>query len=145
MKFDSIITSNHALKKNGYKMLRKLHKLEDKKGAREAYKAAYENTYFFVLACQDLARIIELEYGNDDIKWIRNFKMKSDSFIAYLNAAASVQKKIDKGILAGYLRAYTKFFNRVIEEHIVFHMTPEILALWNEKCLMAYIATWGIH
>ena len=37
MKFDLIITSNHSLKKNGYRIIRKLHKLEKKKGAERAY------------------------------------------------------------------------------------------------------------
>ncbi len=48
MKFDSILKSNHDLKKNGYKILRKLHKLEKKSGADRAYAIALEDSFFWV-------------------------------------------------------------------------------------------------
>ncbi len=37
MKIKSVVKTNKDLKKNGYKMIRKLHKMEKKKGAEKAY------------------------------------------------------------------------------------------------------------
>lgn len=56
MKFDSLLKSSHDLKKNGYKMVRKLHKLEGKNGADKAYSAVYQDTYFFFYAVGHLWR-----------------------------------------------------------------------------------------
>ena len=42
MKFKSVVKTNKDLKKNGYKMIRKLHKMEKKKGAEKAYLQVVE-------------------------------------------------------------------------------------------------------
>jgi hypothetical protein len=146
MKFNSIIKGNHCLKKNGYKIIKKLHKLERKKGAKRAYMAVVDDTYFFVLACRNLIELIEMEYKNyEDDKLIEEFKNKSDSFIKYLDYMAENRKLINKHVLASYLKAYTKFFNKIIKENYKFNFNQEMVEIWNQKCLMAYIATWGIH
>ena len=45
MKMKSVIKTNKDLKKNGYRIIRKLHKMEKTKGAKKAYKVVFEDTY----------------------------------------------------------------------------------------------------
>lgn len=138
MKFDSILKNSHDLKKNGYRIFRKLHKMEKCQGAERAYAAAIDDTYFFLVGCRTLIDIIRIEYSDMD-----KFLEKCDAFLMYLEAAALKKGKVDKTKLAGFLRSYTKFFNEIIDKKAKFTFTPEIVELWNTKCLMAYIATWG--
>ena len=138
MKINSILKSNHDLKKNGYKIIWKLHKMEKRHGAMQAYEAALEDTYFFIAGCRALIDIINIEYGE-----ISDFLDKSESFLAYLNKIALKKQKIDKRKLSSYLKTYTNFFNTLIDQKVKFEFTPKIAELWNQKCLMAYIATWG--
>lgn len=138
MKFDSILRSNHTLKKNGYRILRKLHKLESRNGAKRAYAAICRDTYFFVLSCRALVDIIEIEYPEEQF-----FRQKCESFLDYLESIASIRGRIDKSRLASFLRCYTDFFNRIIAEKHKFICDDNIVNLWNSKCLMAYIASWG--
>lgn len=138
MKFDSLLRSSHDLKKNGYKMVRKLHKLEDRKGACKAYSAVYQDTYFFLLCYRSLVKIIEEEYPNE-----LKFSNKCEAFISYLDSIAERKGLISKSYLAGFLRSYTQFFNEMIEKKVNFRINQELITLWNQKCLMAYIATWG--
>ena len=138
MKFDSVLKSNHDLKKNGYRLLRKLHKMETIKGAKRAYAAVFADTYYFVLGCRSLAEIIKSEYPKAIY-----FGQKCDSFLVYLEKRAETQSKIEKQVLAAFLRSYTRFFNQVIEEKHEFRFDSKLIELWNVRCLMAYIATWG--
>lgn len=144
MKLNSIISSNHSLKKNGYKLLCKLHKMEKKKGAQKAYSAALEDTYFFILYIESLMEIIDIEYDNPEKeKCIKKFKEKNKEFLNYICSISQKEQKINKRVLANYLKAYTRFFNKMIKTRYTYKLTDEILIIWNEKCLMAYIATWG--
>ena len=138
MKFDSTLRSNHTLKKNGYQILRKLHKLESRKGTKRAYAAICKDTYFFVLSCRALVDIIVIEYPEE-----QSFQHKCDSFLDYLESIASKRGRIDKSRLASFLRGYTNFFNRIIVEKHKFICDDNIVNLWSSKCLMAYIASWG--
>lgn len=138
MKFDSILRSNHDLKKNGYKIIRKLHKMENMKGANLAYSSSYADTYFFVLSCRTLASIIEQEYPE-----AQTFCNRCDSFVKYLDKRATLKGRLEKPVLAGFLHAYTVFFNRIIREKHKFVFDQAIRDMWNLKCLMAYIAAWG--
>ena len=142
MKISSVLKSNHDLKKNGYKILRKLHHLEKKKGKHRAYAVAVDDTYFFVLSCRALVDIIKEEYPQDQ-KFIIKFLRKCDTFLEYLNDVAGKKAKIDGTMLAGFLRAYTRFFNRIIKEKYMFRFNQQIVELWNTKCLMAFVATWS--
>lgn len=141
MKFESVLKSNHDLKKNGYKVLRKLHKLEKKNGTERAYATILGDSYGFVLSCKALVDILKEEYGNSDE--LSKFLCRCDSFISYLESISTEKSKIDKTILASFLRSYTRFFNRIIKEKYPFVYNQKIIELWNMKCLMAYIATWG--
>ena len=138
MKLKSILRSNHDLKKNGYKIIRKLHKLEKKDGSNRAYSSAFEDTYFFVLTCRELVEIIRKEYPDAEY-----FIVRCNTFLSYLDSIAAKKAKIEKSVLASFLRAYTRFFNNIIEEKHRFDFGTEILEKWNSKCLMAYIAAWG--
>ncbi|MBR1432258.1 MAG: hypothetical protein IJ784_01445 [Ruminiclostridium sp.] len=138
MKLKSILRSSHDLKKNGYKIIRKLHKLEHHKGANQAYSSVYEDSYFFILSVRALADIIKLEYP-----FASSFSKKCDSFITYLECVSTSRGLINKSVLASFLKAYTHFFNCIIELKIDFTFNEKIVGLWNNKCLMAYIATWG--
>lgn len=142
MKLKSVIRTSKDLKKNGYKMIKKLHKMEKKKGAEKAYKAVYEDTYTFVLYCKELTEVIAMEYGDTD-KVVCAFKGKCENFIKYLESIAKTKSRINKSYLAGFLRAYTKFFNRIIEKQYPFSYRQDIIEKWNIGCLMAYVATWG--
>ena len=138
MKFDSILRSNHDLKKNGYQIIRKLHKMECKEGANRAYSAQLGRTYYFVLGCVALVDIIKKEYPDAAV-----FATKCDSFLSYLDSAAKTKSTLSKSIIGSFLRSYTSFFNRVEAEKKPFAFDQQILELWNIKCLMAYIATWS--
>lgn len=144
MKLKSIIRSNKDLKKNGYKILRKLHKLESKKGADRAYNVCYEDTYMFVLYCRAFVDIIKSEY-NPAKPYVALFEKKCDAFLEYLESISETKSKINKSLLADFLKAYTKFFNRVIASKHDFFFDQSMTEKWNLKCLMAFIATWGIH
>lgn len=140
MKFDSVLKSNHDLKKNGYQVIRKLHKLEYISGMNRAYKAQIADTYYFVLGCRALVAIIEAEYPNAAV-----FVAKCNAFLSYLDSAANNKAKLSKSVIAGFLRAYTGFFNEVIAKKMPFRFDEPIVKLWNVDCLMAYIATWGVN
>lgn len=142
MKFKSVVKTNKDLKKNGYKMIRKLHKMEKKKGAEKAYGASFENTYMFVLYCKGLTELIELEYGETD-EFAFSFKKKCIKFMEYLTFISASKTKISKSYLASFLKSYTKFFNKIIDKEYPFLVNQKVLEKWNIGCVMAYIATWG--
>ncbi len=142
MKLRQVLRNSKDLKKNGYKMLRKLHKMEKRKGAEKAYAVCFENTYGFVLYCRALVNIINMEYKETD-EFILNFEKKCDKFLDYLDTIADRKGKMKKSKLSGFLKAYTKFFNKVVNKDYDFSFDQTIREQWNIKCLMAYIATWG--
>ena len=138
MKFKSILRSNHDLKKNGYKIFRKLHKLENRNGCCRAYSACFSDTYFFILSCRALVEIIQYEYPE-----AHSFGLKCDAFLEYLDYKAKRKGQLDKARIASFLNSYTLFFNQVITNKHKFVFDEKIKELWNVKCLMAYVATWG--
>lgn len=145
MKFHPILNNNHDIKKNGYAIMRKLHKLEKKRCASVAYSRSCNEGIFVVLTCKHFAEFIKSTYDiqNGTPQYISVFIEKTDKFVQYLQCQASNGLCINKQMLAGYLKAYTKFFNRAIDKHIKCEITSETVALWNTKCLMAYTAVWG--
>lgn len=140
MKLKSILRSSHDLKKNGYIILRKLHKMETIKGANKAYATQFEDTFFFVLSVRALVDVIAKEYPQEVV-----FLNRCDRFISYINVVASKRQRINGNILASFLHAYTDFFNYIISTRRSFCFSDEIVELWNTKCLMAYVATWGVN
>lgn len=138
MKLKSILRSNHDLKKNGYHILRKLHKMETNKGAIKAYATTFEETFFFVLSVRALVEIINKEYPEE-----MGFLERCNGFLSYLDEVAAKKQRVNCTVLASFLHAYTDFFNRVTMAHHSFEFNDEIIDLWNTKCLMAYVATWG--
>lgn len=138
MKLSSILKSNHDLKKNGYKILRKLHKMETRKGSEKAYATAFNDTYFFVLSARALVDVIRREYPEAEA-----FLIRCDRFLSYIDSMAEKRSRLNSSVLASFLHAYTVFFNRVIEERHPFVFNQDMIELWNTKCLMAYVATWG--
>lgn len=144
MKFDSIIKSNHEMKKNGYKILRKLHKLEKRINLQKAYAATCAEGYFVVLSCKNLAEILFDLYGSYEEQYIQRFLEKTNCFIKYLDSMAESQTKINSKVLVGFLTNYTQFFNRIIDEGCVkFSPNSNFLTKWNVGCIMAYTAVWG--
>ena len=115
MKMKSVIKTNKDLKKNGYRIIRKLHKMEKTKGAKKAYKVVFEDTYMFILYCKGLTDIIELEYGETD-EFVSSFNRKCEKFVKYLEQISVSKNKINKTYLAGFLKSYTKFFNKIIKK-----------------------------
>lgn len=143
MKFDSILKSNHDLKKNGYKMLKKLHSLESSKGANKAYSAQLSETYMFIQMCVYLVDIIRNEYPQSD-PVVSSFLRKCSSFLNYLDELSLRKGKMNKSKIGGFLRAYTKFFNYVCNNKFYFSFNQTIIDAWNQKCIMAYISTWPL-
>lgn len=144
MKFKSVITSNHDLKKNGYRILRKLHKIEKTKNIDRAYAAVCEEGFFFVLSCKNLVELVKKQYKEiQGSNGCDAFLQKSESFLRHLETISASKTRINKHILASYLKSYTAFFNRVIDAGVKFEVTQEMLTDWNLKCIMAYIAAWG--
>ena len=142
MKIKSVVKTNKDLKKNGYKMIRKLHKMEKKKGAEKAYGASFENTYMFVLYCKGLTELIEMKYGETD-EFVFSFKKKCIKFMEYLTFISASKTKINKSYMASFLKSYTRFFNKIIDKKYPFLVDQKVLEKWNIGCVMAYIATWG--
>lgn len=142
MKLKAVLRNNRDLKKNGYKMIRKLHKMEKRKGAKKVYSVYFEDAYGFVLYCRALVGIIRTEYKGKD-EFILDFEKKCTKFLEYLDFIAGKQRKMKKSKLAGFLKAYTRFFNKIINKNYNFTFDQIIREKWNTKCLMAYIATWG--
>lgn len=138
MELKSVLKSSHDLKKNGYHILRKLHKMETCKGADKVYAVVIDNTYCFVLYVRALMEIISIEYPDELF-----FHERCSIFLSYLNGIAEAKQRINRSILASFLHAYTVFFNQIISDHHVFIFNQKIRDLWNQYCLMAYIATWG--
>lgn len=141
MRFDSILKSNHDLKKNGYKMIKKLHSLELRKGANKAYYAQIGNTYMFVQMCVYLVEIINYEYPQSD-PVVSSFSGKCNAFLKYLDEVALRKGKINKTILGGFLRSYTRFFNYICDSKFKFSFDQTVIDTWNQKCIMSYISTW---
>lgn len=140
MKLKSVLRSNHDLKKNGYIILRKLHKTETLKGAKKAYSTQFDDTFFFVLSVRALVDIIVKEYPEELF-----FLERCKRFLSYIDEVAAKRQRINGTILAAFLHAYTNFFNNIISTRHTFVFNDEIVELWNTKCLMAYVATWGIN
>lgn len=143
MKFKSIITSHHDLKKNGYKILRKLHKLEIRSNLDKAYSRVSPDGFFVVLACKNLAELLSIQYGSYSQGYIHIFLEKTDRFVSYLDSTARKHARISPTHLSSYLSAYTEFFNRIADEQITFTVDNNILTKWNVGCVMAYTAVWG--
>lgn len=145
MKFRPVLNDNRAVKKNGYAIVRKLHKLEKKKSFSNVYLKRCDNNAFVVLSCKHLAEFIRniYLYNGKRIRYIENFMERTEKFITHLISIAEKRISINKHLLASYLKAYTRFFNRVIKERVRFEMTPQNIDIWNLKCLMAYTAAWG--
>ena len=144
MKFDSLLKSNHDLKKNGYKILRKLHKLEKRSNLSKAYSAYCSEGCFVVLSCRNLSEILYDLYGNREEQYINLFLQRTAEFVKYLEFIADSRSVINPKMLVSYLTSYTTFFNRIIEEHYVkFSPNKDLYTKWNVGCLMAYVAVWG--
>lgn len=141
MKLDSIIHSNNALKKNGYQIVRKLHKLERKKNLDCVYELTYEGIPFWFLSFKNLVDIIKTMYGASKEEYISIFIKKSESFQSYLEKVAVRRGKINGSRLSSYLKAYTQFFNRAKQTE-KFDKSLKVLEEWNLKCVMAYYAAW---
>ncbi len=143
MKFKSMINSHQDLKKNGYKILRKLHKLERRTNLGKIYNQFCTDGYYVVLSCKNLAELLSFQYSKYDQNYIRSFLKKTDKFVAYLDMVARSKARINSTYLSNYLSAYTEFFNRISNEKIVFSVDKAMLAKWNIGCVMAYNAVWG--
>lgn len=144
MKFKSLIKSNHDFKKNGYIIIRKLHKLEKKKNLNYVYTAICQEGFFFVLSCKNLIELIEKEYtGKIQEEKFYNFRRKSELFLNHLEYISINKTKINKKILSSYLKTYTTFFNEIIDDDIKFTINNSILSEWNLRCIMPYIAVWN--
>lgn len=126
MKMKSVIKTNKDLKKNGYRIIRKLHKMEKTKGAKKAYKVVFEDTYMFILYCKGLTDIIELEYGETD-EFVSSFNRKCEKFVKYLEQISVSKNKINKTYLAGFLKSYTKFLIKLSKKDIHFLLTKKYL------------------
>ena len=137
MKFDSELKSHHDLQKNGYKVIRQLHKMECRDGANRAYSTRLGNTYYFIVGCEAFVDIIKNEYPDDTA-----FGAKCSSFLSYLNSAAKNKSTLSRSIIASFLKAYTSFFNKILVEKRPFVFNQNLRDIWNRNCLMAYIATW---
>lgn len=140
MKMRSILKSNQDLKKNGYTILRKLHKIETREGADHAYEVAINNSYFFVLSCRNLVDIIRIEYP-----FANSFVHSCESFLEYLTDISAKKNRINRRKLSRFLHSYTLFFNKIIAEKHAFIYNQTIIDVWNTGCLMAYIAAWGTN
>ncbi len=138
MKPKSVLHSTHDLKKNGYHILRKLRKIETRKGAKKAYSFPFNDTFFFVLSIQALFEIMNKEYPEELV-----FLERCDRFQSYLENVAKKRQKINRTVLASFLQAYTKFFSHIVSVPHLFKFSDDIIEIWNTKCLMAYVATWG--
>lgn len=144
MKFDSLIKNNHDLKKNGYKIFRKLHKLEKRANLPKAYGAKCQNGYYVVLSCKGFYDVLYDLYGNYEDEYIKCFLEKTSHFIDYLDAIAVASVTVDSKILSNYLTSFTQFFNRITEDqHIKFSPSKNFFVKWNAGCVMAYTAVWG--
>lgn len=144
MKMKSIIKSNHDLKKNGYQIIFKLHKMEKRKSLSKVYSRSCEEGYYFALACKDLADLIRTQYSSEICgKVFDTFNQKSLSFINHLEEISCNKCRINKAILSSYLHSYTAFFNSIIEMGVPFSLSQEALIQWNARCVMAYISAWG--
>lgn len=143
MKFDSVLKSNHDLKKNGYKMIKKLHSLERCKGTNKAYNAQIGGSYMFVQMCVHFVDIINYEYPQSD-PVVCSFSRKCSAFLKYIDDISMHRGKINKSILGDFLRCYTKFFNYICDNKYKFLFDQTVIDLWNQKCIMAYISTWPL-
>ncbi len=144
MKFKSVIASNHDLKKNGYKIIGKLHKLELRKNFCRAYSASCSEGYFFVLSCSNLIGLVISEYDKTQVGTMMDvFIRKSNSFLNHLIDISNSKTTIDKRRLSAYLTTYTEFFNYLIENNVHFNISQKMLVEWNVRCVTAYIAVWG--
>lgn len=143
MLFKSIIRSNHDLKKNGYKIVRKLHKLEKRANLARVYSFTTNGDCYVYLCFRGLEDILTAEYGSYDNTYIRSFLEFTHDFSNYLECITKSNSRISSARLASYLSAYTEFFNRISDENIPFQVNDVILAKWNIGCIMAYTAVWG--
>ena len=138
MRLKSVLKSNHDLRKNGYIIINKLHKLEKRKGALKAYRSEVDDTYFFIICIRALIDVIQIEYPKE-----QEFHKKSKLFLSYLEDVAKRKGRVNKKRIGSFLKTYTTFFKNIERKKPEFLFTNEVLRKWNIECIMAYIATWG--
>ncbi len=145
MNLKSILRCNHDLKKNGYKIIRKLHKLESRKNLDKVYIRKCREGYFAVLSFVNLISLIQKQYSdNKDISFVFNeFMRKSNIFLHHLEYVSENRIRVNRHKLSSYLSSYTDFFNTIIQLKVPFNITQEVLIDWNRKCVMAYYAVWS--
>jgi len=127
------------MKKNGYKILRKLHKLESRHNLLK-YRPKIRFAYY---SCKELIDLLYSVYGIHNDQYIQDFFKKSYHFCRYVKYICDTNSRINKSILSDYLTTYTKFFIYIKQSHIKFTVNHNFIESWHTKCLMSYIAIWG--
>ncbi|MEL7654290.1 MAG: hypothetical protein AAGU75_00090 [Bacillota bacterium] len=143
MKIRSVLKSTHDLKKNGYIIFRKLHKLENRDTFQKVYSRLCPEGIFVVLSVKHLCEIYADVFQGKDGVFVDRFLRRSVQLASHLEDIATSKRRINNGLLSSYLVAYTKFFNLLLEKKISLRFNDELLERWYKKCLMAYVAAWG--
>lgn len=143
MKFDVIITNNHQLKKNGYKVIRKLRDVNRPGKFTKAASASCNEGSYYYLACKALVELMKEVYLPSENPTVNRFFQDADSFLNYLNQASAMKEKLNTSRIAAFERDYTTFFHYLSKENIEYSDSPKARSLWGEKCLMAHLAVWS--
>lgn len=143
MNFKSTITNMHDFKKNGYKIIKKLHKLEKRKNLKTAYSSTNGSTYFWVISVEGLINLLKSQYGTYNNQFVTEFLKCSNDFVTYINNVAKRKGKISKKRVASYLHSYTKFYNKA-KGTINLRSSINLLSTWYINCVMPYYSVWKV-
>jgi len=139
------LKSTHDLKKNGYKVLRRLHRIENADAARSIYQKSCKQGAFVFLSVFHLANVVRdsMQLENKEYAEHKKFAVRTQKLVDILLKASTEGCAISRQVVVSYLKAYTKFFNFVKENRQKIMYNQAIHDEWSNKVVLAYIATWG--
>jgi len=137
MNFRSILQlkSTHHLKKVSYRMLWKLHRLENTHSIENFHK--FGDEYCVILYLQHMIETIEGVYKKKgiDVERIIKYLIR---IVMLLKVKTKEDLKIHRSLLVSCLRRHTRVFNWLEENKISIATDDGLRKLWSLKCVPAY-------
>lgn len=143
MNINFALESTHYFKKVSYRMLKKLHRLENHRSFEKSAKKI-DDEYCIVLYLQHMVEVIAKVYKNDNA--ISDIVSQLNSIIKLLKILIDTTKgkaRIDRPLLVTCLHRHTLVFNWLEENKVSIINKGGMFNLWTLKCVPAYVRQFG--
>lgn len=143
MRLKPVILSTNDLKKNTYKVLCKMHTLENKKNIKRFYSKKYDDEYYVVLVVNHIKNIMDnYSYIFSESVYGKEYLNKLNKFYQILQNSTAEDRKLNSKDIVSLLKYHTKTFNDILSKDIKINMSEVIHTQWT-KCIRAKGAVWG--